>query len=118
MLEGVSRAIMANRTDASVVCEVEDMEEHEIDKYLYKDFGIFKLTPRECGRLMGVYDEDIGKMKTVNSNTQMLKQFGNSIVVPVLMAIFSQMNIKGVKKWNDMTQEEVEEIINDKTRIY
>lgn len=82
-----------------------------IDDYLYKDFGVFKLTPRECGRLMGVSDHDIDRMMAVNSNSQCYKQFGNSIVVPVLMALFSQLNIKGVKPWNEMAQEERESII-------
>lgn len=50
-----------------------------------------KLTPRECGRLMGVADIDISKMESVNSNTQLYKQFGNSIVVDVLVEIFSNM---------------------------
>ena len=38
-------------------------------------YRIRKLTPRECGRLMGVSDEDIDKMAAVNSNTQLYKQF-------------------------------------------
>lgn len=85
--------------------------ENKIEEYLYKDFGVFKLTPRECGRLMGVRDNDIDKMFSVNSNSQCYKQFGNSIVVPVLMAIFSQLNIKGVTPWNEMNQEEREQLI-------
>lgn len=36
-------------------------------------YRIRKLTPRECGRLMGVSDEDISKMEEVNSNTQLYK---------------------------------------------
>lgn len=55
---------------------------------------IRKLTPRECGRLMGVSDEDIDKMAAVNSNTQLYKQFGNSIVVDVMCAMFKNLNIK------------------------
>lgn len=55
--------------------------------------SIRKLTPRECGRLMGVSDEDIDKMETVNSNTQLYKQFGNSIVVDVMCAMFKNLNI-------------------------
>ena len=55
---------------------------------------IRKLTPRECGRLMGVSDEDIDKMSAVNSNTQLYKQFGNSIVVDVMCAMFKNLNIK------------------------
>lgn len=57
-------------------------------------YRIRKLTPRECGRLMGVSDEDISKMAAVNSNTQMYKQFGNSIVVDVMCAMFKNLNIK------------------------
>lgn len=57
-------------------------------------YRIRKLTPRECGRLMGVSDEDIDKMAAVNSNTQLYKQFGNSIVVDVMSAMFRNLNIK------------------------
>lgn len=57
-------------------------------------YRIRKLTPRECGRLMGVSDEDIFKMAVVNSNTQLYKQFGNSIVVDVMCAMFKNLNIK------------------------
>lgn len=56
-------------------------------------YRIRKLTPRECGRLMGVSDEDISKMEKVNSNTQLYKQFGNSIVVDVMCAMFKSLNI-------------------------
>ena len=55
--------------------------------------SIRKLTPKECGRLMGVSDEDIDKMAAVNSNTQLYKQFGNSIVVDVMCAMFKNLNI-------------------------
>lgn len=57
-------------------------------------YRIRKLTPRECGRLMGVSDEDIDKMTTVNSNTQLYKQFGNSIVVDIMCAMFKNLNIE------------------------
>ena len=63
-------------------------------------YKIRKLTPRECWRLMGYSDEDFEKAQAVNSNTQLYKQAGNAIVKQVLMAIFSQMNIKGVTPWN------------------
>ena len=58
------------------------------------EYRIRKLTPRECGRLMGVSDEDISKMAAVNSNTQLYKQFGNSIVVDVMCAMFKNLNIE------------------------
>ena len=52
---------------------------------------IRKLTPKECWRLMGFDDEDFEKASKVNSNTQLYKQAGNSIVVNVLEAIFDNL---------------------------
>ena len=52
---------------------------------------IRKLTPKECWRLMGFDDEDFEKASQVNSNAQLYKQAGNSIVVNVLEAIFKQL---------------------------
>lgn len=52
---------------------------------------IRKLTPKECWRLMGFDDEDFEKAEKVNSNTQLYKQCGNSICVPVLEAIFKNL---------------------------
>lgn len=87
------------------------MLEQKIDDYLVDDFGIFDLTERECLRLMGVRDTDIDKMAAVNSKTQLYKQAGNSIVTTVLMGIFSQLNIKGVTPWNELTQDQREEMV-------
>lgn len=68
-----------------------------LEKFIYEIDGevylirIRKLTPRECWRLMGFTDGDFDKAAAVNSNTQLYKQAGNSIVKQVLMAVFSQM---------------------------
>ena len=64
------------------------------NSHIATQYRIRKLTPRECGRLMGVSDEDIDRMAAVNSNTQLYKQFGNSIVVDVMCAMFKNLNIK------------------------
>lgn len=64
------------------------------NSHIATQYRIRKLTPRECGRLMGVSDEDIDKMSAVNSNTQLYKQFGNSIVADVMCAMFKNLNIK------------------------
>ena len=64
------------------------------NSHIATQYRIRKLTPRECGRLMGVSDEDIDKMATVNSNSQLYKQFGNSIVVAVMVAMFRNLNIE------------------------
>lgn len=54
-----------------------------------QDFHIRKLTPKECYRLMGFSDEDFNKAaSTGNSNNQLYKQAGNSIVVNVLEEIY------------------------------
>ena len=58
------------------------------------DYRIRKLTPRECWRLMGFGDEDFEKAAKLNSNTQLYKQAGNSIVVNVLEKIFINL-LKG-----------------------
>ena len=55
------------------------------------EFRIRKLTPRECWRLMDFKDEDFDKAAQVNSNTQLYKQAGNSIVCNVLVAIMGQL---------------------------
>ena len=56
-----------------------------------ENIRIRKLTPRECWRLMGFDDEDFNKARAVNSDTQLYKQAGNSIVVNVLEAIMDNM---------------------------
>lgn len=55
------------------------------------EYRIRKLTPKSCWRLMDFSDEDFHKAEAVNSNTQLYKQAGNSIVRNVLVAIFGQM---------------------------
>lgn len=55
------------------------------------EYKIRKITPRECWRLMDFKDEDFEKAESVNSNTQLYKQAGNSIVVNVLVAIIGQL---------------------------
>lgn len=55
------------------------------------DYRVRKLTPKECWRLMGFDDEDYKKASKLNSNTQLYKQAGNSICVPVLEAILHKL---------------------------
>ena len=54
---------------------------------------IRRLTPKECWRLMGFDDEAFEKARQVNSDTQLYKQAGNSIVVDVLEAILTNLLI-------------------------
>lgn len=71
------------------------VEETEMAKY-----RIRKLTPTECFRLMDVSDEDSTKILDTVSNSQAYKQAGNSICVGVLVAMYRQLGIVGVEKWN------------------
>lgn len=85
----------------SFICTIE-YEDKQL--YLYEDsnkrgvlfngyeyYHIRWLIPLEAGRLMGIKDEDVYKIMEVNNEKEWYKQFGNSIVVNVLMAIFKQM---------------------------
>lgn len=52
---------------------------------------IRKLTPKECGRLMGVRDDDIDKMSVNQSNSSLYHCFGDALVTTVMGAIFCNM---------------------------
>ncbi len=54
---------------------------------------IRRLTPRECFRLQGFPDEYFARAQAVNSDTQLYKQAGNSVTVPVIYNIAK--NFKG-----------------------
>lgn len=69
-------------------------------------YRIRKLTPLECWRLMGFTDEEFHKAETVNSNTQLYKQAGNSIVVDVLVGIFRNI----IESLEEAEMKKVEEV--------
>jgi len=84
-------------------------EKNMVDNDGYR-YRIRKLTPCECWRLMDIAGKDDIHFKAaeeVNSNTQLYKQAGNSIIRSVLMGIFSQLDIKGIQKWNDLTDDQI-----------
>lgn len=85
----VSPTLMAGEQD---ICRIEPQ------------YRIRKLTPIECWRLMDFSDEDFCKAEQVNSNTQLYKQAGNSIVKNVLVAILGQM-ISGKEDFYKEVQE-------------
>lgn len=49
--------------------------------------AIRKLTPRECFRLQGWTDDYFEKAQFVNSDSQLYKEAGNAVTVPVIQAI-------------------------------
>ena len=56
--------------------------------------AIRKLTPKECFRLQGWSDDYFEKAQFVNSDSQLYKQAGNGVTVPVIKAIAEKMRIK------------------------
>lgn len=60
---------------------------------------------------MNVEEEQFNRAEKVVSNSQLYKIVGNAIVVSVLVAIFSQMNIQGKKNWNSLSKEEREKLV-------
>lgn len=79
---------ISNREYANAITTVQK------DSLIANDYRVRKLTPKECWRLMGFSDEDFEKATKVNSNSQLYKQAGNSIVVNVLIEIFRNLFAK------------------------
>lgn len=50
-----------------------------------------RLTPRECARLMGFDSKGSAPVSIPVSDTQAYRQFGNSVVVPIVAAIAREM---------------------------
>lgn len=75
------------------------------------DYRVRKLTERECGRLMGVKDDDIAKIGKNLSRSAQYHCFGDSIVTTCLMAIFGQMTDID---YEDKIEETVKEICSER----
>ena len=109
-LEGLSRTLKANKHDACViepeiiqiprgnnnggnhkVCPTITSHSFQDNNFCNTGYRIRKLTPLECFRLMGFTDEEFYKAQAVNSNSQLYKQAGNSIVVDVLYHLFKNL---------------------------
>lgn len=56
--------------------------------------AIRKMTPRECFRLQGWSDDYFEKAKFVNFESQLYKQAGNGVTVPVIKAIAERLRIE------------------------
>lgn len=85
------------RTVEEILTQPQEGDTLTVDGKAYAFLGgawcrVRKLTPRECWRLMGFTDSDFDRAKASGvSDSQLYKQAGNSIVVPVLEAIFNQL---------------------------
>ncbi len=69
-------------------------------------YRIRKLTEKECGRLMGVKDEDCEKIAKNQSTSSQYHLYGDSIAVPCLMAIFGELfSVDYQENINSLTEE-------------
>lgn len=75
LLDGLSRTLKAQKQDAGV----------------FDGVRIRKLTPKECWRLQGFPDWAFEKARAVNSDSQLYKQAGNSVTVPVIVEIAKRL---------------------------
>lgn len=77
----VAQTLTTSCNQGVVVPSEEDLELLDLRRF----------TAKECFRLMGFDDADFDKAEAVNSNTQLYKQAGNSIVVPVPQYIIKSL---------------------------
>lgn len=75
-------------SNALTTVQKDSLVAEQIDTANYR---IRKLTEKECGRLMGVKDEDIEKLGKNLSRSAKYHVFGDSIVSTCLMAIFGEL---------------------------
>lgn len=82
VLDGLSRTLKAQSYDAGVLMRKVDQLNDPSEV-----FRIRRLTPRECWRLQGFPDWAFDRAKEVNSDSQLYKQAGNSVSIPVVYDI-------------------------------
>ena len=94
-LKGVSRCLKGNKHDAGVVIGLKD------GGFAYgvwnEEYGCYvavrRLTPKECFRLQGWDDTYFERAVLVNSESQLYKQAGNGVTVPVIRTIAERMSV-------------------------
>ena len=73
-------------TSTTITTRIDDA-----NHFVYNNYRIRKLTPKECFRLMGVRDAEYESIAKNQSNASLYHLAGDSIIVDVLMEIFKQM---------------------------
>ena len=80
----------AKGVKCKVICHLKDDLFSDIKVKILDGDRVRKLTPRECWKLMGFTEEDFEKVNFL-SNTQLYKQAGNSICVPMLESVLNDL---------------------------
>ena len=87
--KGISPTFTENHGEVVAVADYEQ----EIEEG-FEMLAIRKLTPRECGRLMSVKDEDISKIIKNQSKSSAYHLFGDSLLPVIIMALVG--NVYGI----------------------
>ena len=93
VVKSIQRCGDRHKNTYSIKDEAHCLSANPMSDYLPKvtdGMRIRKLTPLECFRLQGFPDELFYKAQSVNSDSQLYKQAGNSVSVPVIAAIAKQ----------------------------
>ena len=69
-----------------------DMIPNDYSVCAHQDFAIRKITPKESFRLQGFPDEMYERAAFVNSDSQLFKQAGNSVTIPVVYEIAKRLD--------------------------
>ena len=77
-----------------IATESSNAEHYTVWSDKVKSYGMIrKLTPKEYFRLQGWSDDYFMKAAFVNTDSQLYKQAGNGVVVPVVKAIGEKINL-------------------------
>lgn len=76
----------STETSTTITARIDDA-----NHFVYNNYRIRKLTPRECFRLMGIKGEDFDKIAKNQSNAGLYHLAGDSIVTTCMMQIFGTL---------------------------
>lgn len=103
--EGSSRADTSDYISNEIYATYDEYNNKINGSETINNSRIRKLTPRECGRLMGVKDEDIDKLLKNQSNSSAYHLFGDSICTNIIMAIFGELlDINWIEKFKEIEE--------------
>lgn len=88
----IQRARGKNNGGTKKIAPTLTSHDYEDNNFIYKDLTIRKLTPLECWRLQGFTGEQFFRALNAGlSDSQLYKQAGNAVSVPVIEAIACQL---------------------------
>ena len=88
----IQRARGKNKGGAKKIAPTLTSNDYKDNNFIYQDLTIRKLTPLECWRLQGFTDKQFFKAKNAGvSDSQLYKQAGNAVSVPIIEAIAKKL---------------------------